>query len=218
MHFTPMPVKSADDIHHICLHNTIDFFLPRFCLKKIRGITITCVYSKITVQSVACYRSGDEVVVWYLHRNAIPGASILYLNGGKGKKEVGKCFFPSSVLLLTEWSSRLFRSSELLLSLRSCATKQRKMLSVEAEGEDQRRTTDRLSQSNLGNPETCLELQNEFEEQYPVCSVCSRREGKRKGKVVPVPKPCYPTTEQRKRRPVWKKTVLKNTDFAGIKE
>lgn len=126
MHFTPMPVKSADDIHHICLHNTIDFFLPRFCLKKIRGITITCVYSKITVQSVACYRSGDEVVVWYLHRNAIPGASILYLNGGKGKKEVGKWFFPSSVLLLTEWSSRLFRSSELLLSSWSCATKQSK--------------------------------------------------------------------------------------------
>lgn len=213
MYFTPMPVKSADDIYHICLHNTIDFFLPRFCLKKIRGITITCVYSKITVQSVACYRSGDEVVAWYLHRYAIPGASILYLNGGKGKKEVGKWFFPLTVLLLTERSSRLFRSSELLLSSWSCATKQRKMLSVEAEREGQGRTTDRWSHSNLGDPETCLELQNEFEEQYPVCSACSRREGKRKGKVVPMPKPCCPTTEQRKmrqseKRQYWKILIL----------
>jgi len=51
------------------------------------------------------------------------------LNGGKGKKEVGK-WFPSSVLLLTERSSRLFTSSKVLLS---CAIKHMKMLSVEAE-------------------------------------------------------------------------------------
>lgn len=64
MHFTPMPVKLADDIQHICLHNISDFFLSRFCFtKKIHSITITRVYSKITVQSVASYRSGDEVVV-----------------------------------------------------------------------------------------------------------------------------------------------------------
>lgn len=91
MYFTPMPRKLADDTHHICLPNTIDFFsLPDSAFKKIHGITITSVNSKRTVQSVACYRSGDEVVVCYLHRNAILGDLILYF---KGKKEGGKSCF-----------------------------------------------------------------------------------------------------------------------------
>lgn len=135
MYFTPMPVKLADDMHHICLHNTIDFFsFPDSAFKKIHGITITSVYSKITVQSVACYRSGDEVVVWYLHRNAIPGDLILYL---RGKKEGGKWLLPSSVVLLTKWNSRLSGSSELQVSSELCAIKHSKMLSVQAEREGQ---------------------------------------------------------------------------------
>lgn len=122
------------------------FLFPRFCFKKIHSITITCVYSKIAVQSAACYRSGDEAVLWHLHRNAIPGASVLFLNGGKGK-EVGKWLFPSSMFLLTKWSSSLFRSSELILS---CAIKHRIVLSAEAEKrEDQGRTTDRGSHSKI---------------------------------------------------------------------
>lgn len=56
----------------------------------------------------------------------------MFLNGGKGKKVVGKQLFLSSVFLLTEGSSRLIRSSELLLA---CAKRHTEMLSVEAEKE-----------------------------------------------------------------------------------
>lgn len=79
----------------------------------------------------------------------------MFLNGGKGKKVVGKWLFPSSVFLLTKGSSRLFRSSELLLA---CARRHTEMLSVEAENEKTKTGPQRKLCKDLLKAETSLEL------------------------------------------------------------
>lgn len=75
----------------------------------------------------------------------------MLLNGGKAKKKVKKMV----VSFMCEGSSRIFRTSELLLA---CAGRHIEMLSVEAGKEKSKTGPQRKSCKDLGKPQTSLEL------------------------------------------------------------